>query len=202
MLPVTDNAESLKGLHLKIYEILCELLAGSSELRNGHFLSVQLVLLDNSALNGHTVVVPAGNKGYLEAAHGLVFVDKVLEHLVENVSHVDVTVGKGRAVVKHEKRLTLILLQRLSVQIDLLPIVIYTRLTLRQVSTHCKFCARQIKTILVICWHLLYSSSKKILLFNNDNVRRSVRRIYPQRDGSCPFSFYRKYFLLYIYRVP
>ena len=70
MLPVGHDAEALETLHLDINIMLRKVMAGGTELRNGHGLVVQLVLLDDGGLNGHAVVIPAGDIRGIIPAHG------------------------------------------------------------------------------------------------------------------------------------
>ena len=69
MLPVSADAETDKFLSLAVNIVLRKLMAGIAELGDRHFLAVELVLLDYRALNGHTVVVPAGNIGGIVSLH-------------------------------------------------------------------------------------------------------------------------------------
>ena len=99
-----------------------ELVAGGAEIRHAHGLVVELVLLDDGGLNGHAVVVPAGDIGGVVAPHGIAAGDEVLQGLVQGVAHVQGAVGEGRAVVEGEQGLALVLLQQLVVKVQLLPV--------------------------------------------------------------------------------
>ena len=92
MLPVTDERKTLELLHLRVDKALSELFASRTELGNAHLLAVDLVLLENSRLDRHTVVIPAGNVRDLMSGHRLILVDEVLYGLVECVTHVNITV--------------------------------------------------------------------------------------------------------------
>ncbi len=70
----------------------------------GHGFGLVAQFGHNFDLDGQAVAVPAGDVGRLKAAHGFIFDDKVLEDLVDNVAHVDIAVGIGRAVVKNVHR--------------------------------------------------------------------------------------------------
>ena len=50
--------------------------------------------------DGQAVAIPAGDVGGVEAGHCFVADDDILEDLVDDVAHVDIAVGVGRAVVK------------------------------------------------------------------------------------------------------
>ena len=134
--PVSRDAETDKLLALTVNEFLCKVMAGIAELGNGHFFAIQLVLLYDSALYRHTVVVPAGNIRNIVAAHGLGLVNKILKYFVERGAHVYVAVGKRGAVVKQELRPAFGALQHFMIQVRLLPVFQCFRLSLRQIRTH------------------------------------------------------------------
>ena len=90
--PVSDNAEPLKAFHLDFGILLGISMTGAAEVRSGHFLVIELLLLDDCAFNRHAVVVPAGNIGDIAAAHHIAAVDKVLQGLVQGVTHMDISV--------------------------------------------------------------------------------------------------------------
>ena len=138
MLPVAHNAQPLEAFALLVDEVLGKVLTGFPELGHGHIL-VQLLLrgLDGT-LDGQTVVVPAGDIGGIVAGHGVGADDKVLQGLVQGVTHVDVAVGEGRAVVQHEGGQLLVLFQHGIVQIHVLPGFQHPRLTGRQTGFHGK----------------------------------------------------------------
>ena len=138
MLPVAHDAHAAEALHLHIDVVLGKLLAGGTELRDAHLLAVELVLFDNGGLDGHTVVIPAGNVRGQVAAHGIAAGDKVLQRLIQRVAHVDVAVGKRRAVVQAEQRLALVLFQQLVVKVQLFPVCQHIRLALGQTGAHGK----------------------------------------------------------------
>ena len=121
---------------------------------------VQLVLLDDGRLDGHAVVIPTGNDGNAIAAHGLVLVDKVLEHLIECSTHVNIAIGERRTVVQNESGLVRVLRLQARIQIHILPVLEHFGLALRQICAHCERRAGQIQRTCVILSHdkqLLYS---------------------------------------------
>ena len=136
MLPVAHHAQALEALALLVDEILGELLAGVAEFGHGHVL-VQLLLggLDGP-LNGQAVVVPAGNIGGIAAHHGMGADDKVLQGLIQGVTHVDVAVAEGRAVVEHKGGEILVLFQHGLIEVLLLPAAEHTRLPGGQTRLH------------------------------------------------------------------
>ena len=145
MLPVADDAHALEALHLHVDIVLGKLVAGGAELRHAHLFAVQLVLLDDGGLYGHTVVVPAGDIGGIVAPHGIGAGDKILQRLIQGVAHVQIAVGEGRAVMEVEKRLALVLFQHHVVDVQLLPVIQHIRLALCQRSPHGKIGFREVE---------------------------------------------------------
>ena len=136
VLPVADDAQALEAFHLNADVLLGIGLAGAAEVRHAHGLVVQLLFLDDGGLNGHAVVIPAGDIGGVVAPHGVGAGDEVLDGLVQGVAHMDGTVGKGRAVVKVEAGLALVLLEHLVVDVQLLPALEHLRLPGGQPGAH------------------------------------------------------------------
>ena len=130
--------------------MLGKVMAGGAEVRNAHSLVVQLVLLDDGGLDGHTVVVPAGDIGGVVAPHGVGTGDEVLDGLVQGMAHVQRAVGERRAVVEVEEGLALILLEQLVVHVLLLPPGQHFRLPLGQARPHGEVGLRQIDGLVVV----------------------------------------------------
>ena len=144
ILPIADNTKALETLALNVNILVGVCFAGAAEIRNAHLLVVELLLFDNSAFNGHAMVIPAGDIGGVVAAHGVGTHDKVLDRLIQCVTHVDITVGEGRAVVEREAGLTLVLLEHFVIYIQLFPVLEHVRLALGKPGTHGKIGFRQI----------------------------------------------------------
>ena len=163
VVPVGHHAHALEALPLHVDIVVGELVAGGAEIRHAHGLVVELVLLDDGGLNGHAVVVPAGDIGGVVPAHGIAAVDEVLQGLVQGVAHVQGAVGEGRAVVEGEQGLALVLLQQLVVKVQLLPIAQHLRLPLGQARPHGKAGLRHIQRLFVL--HVLPPYTK--IVFEN-----------------------------------
>ena len=144
MLPIGHDAEALEALALDADVFFGVFMAGGAEIRHAHGLVVELLLLDDGRLDGHTMVIPAGDIGRPVAAHGVGAHDEILEGLVEGVAHVDVAVGEGRAVVQGETGLALVLLEHLMIDVLLLPAAEHFRLTLGQTGPHGKIGFREV----------------------------------------------------------
>ena len=153
VLPVGDNAHALEALHLAADVLLGVGLAGGAEIRYAHRLVVELLLLDDGGLDGHTVVVPAGDVGGVVAAHCVGAGNKVLEGLIQGVTHVNVAVGERRAVVQVEAGVTLVFLEHLVVDVKLFPVLEHFRLTLGKTGAHGEVGFRQVKSCVKILRH-------------------------------------------------
>ena len=138
VLPISQNAQADKLFPLNVHILLRKLMAGSAELRDRHLLAVDLVLFDDSRLNGHAVVVPSGHIRHAITGHCLVLIDKILQGLVHRSSHMDVSVGKGRSVVQNKQRLIRTVFQHGMIEINRFPIPEHLRFSLRQVRPHGK----------------------------------------------------------------
>ncbi len=134
--PVGDDAQTLEAAHLALNVGLSELCAGGTELGNGHGLAVELVFLDDGRLDGHAVVVPAGNVGGVVTLHGMGANNEVLQGLVEGVTHVDIAVGEGRAIVQNEGLLILVLFQHEVIDVLLFPVAQHTGFAVGQTCLH------------------------------------------------------------------
>ena len=134
--PVADDPQAAEALHLPVDVILGKLFTGRAELRDRHGLVVQLVFLDDGRLNGHAVVIPAGDIGGVISLHGPGPDDEVLQRFVEGVAHVDVAIGEGRAVVENEPGAVLVFLQELAIQVHFIPLLQHTRLPVGEARFH------------------------------------------------------------------
>ncbi len=185
MLPVGHDAKPFKALALTVHEVAGEVLAGGAEGRDGHGLVVELVLLDDGGLDGHTVVIPAGNVGRIVAAHGLGADDEVLEGLVQRVTHVDIAVGERRAVMQDELGLSGILFAQLGIDVDLVPGFQHARLTHRQSAAHGEIGLWGDDGGFVV--HGLYSFVGRIFFIN---IGGSLRLLKRQREPPLRYHSY------------
>ena len=174
MLPVAHHTHALEALALDVDIVVGELMAGGAEVRHAHGLVVQLVLLDDGGLDGHAMVIPAGNIGGVVAAHGVHAVDEVLQGLVQSVAHMQRAVGERRAVVQGEQGLALVLLQQLVVEVDLLPVLQHVRLALGQAGTHGKAALGHVQGLFV--FHVASPFIRNFLLKQNKKRLCLVKR--------------------------
>jgi hypothetical protein len=100
VLPVAEDAEALEGLALDVDELAGVGFRARADFGRGEVLG----FLHDFELDGQAVAIPAGDVGSVEAGHGLGLHDEVLEHFVQRGAHVDVAIGKGRAVMQDELR--------------------------------------------------------------------------------------------------
>ena len=193
MLPVGHDAHALEALALHVDIMVGKLMAGVAELRHAHGLAVELVLLDDGALDGHAVVVPAGNVRRVVPAHGIGADDDVLKCLVQRVAHVQVAVGERGTVVQGEAGLALILLQHLVVQIHLFPALEHLRLAHGQTRAHGEAGLRHVERLFVlhvlppilnICDRMTGSGQKKKPLSPSKRQRHNPLR-YHSRWPLC-----------------
>ena len=150
VLPVAEHADALEALHLDADVLVGILVAGGAEVGDAHGLAVELLLLDDSALDGHTVVVPAGDIGGVVAPHGIGAGDEVLDGLVQGVTHVQAAVGEGGAVVQGEAGLALVLLQQLVIEVHVVPALEHPRLPVGQTGPHGEVGLGQVDGLVVI----------------------------------------------------
>ena len=167
VLPVADDAHALEGVHLHAHIMLGKVMAGGAEVRNAHSLVVQLVLLDDGGLDGHTVVVPAGDVRGVVPAHGRRAVHKVLDALVERVAHVQRAVGERRAVVQGKAGLALVLFEQFVVKVEFLPVLQHIRLAHRKPAAHRK--ARLVHV-------------ERLFVFHNSSCKNKTPRALAQGD--------------------
>ena len=160
VLPVAHDAHALEALALHVDIVVGELVAGGAEVRHAHGLVVELVLLDDGALDGHAVVIPAGDIGGIVPAHGVAAGDEVLDGLVQRMAHVQRAVRERRAVVQAEAGLTVVLFQQLMVEVDLLPVLEHVRLALGQTRAHGEAGFRHVQ-----CLFVLHNASPFIVIF-------------------------------------
>ena len=173
VLPVGDDAKTLEAFHLDADVLFGVGFTGGAEVRNAHCLVVELLLLDDGRLDRHTVVIPAGDVGGVVTAHCVGAGDKVLDGLVQGVTHVDVAVGEGRAVMQVEAGLALVLLEHFVVYIQLFPVLEHLGLTCGETCTHGEICLRKVDGRVEILCHVLYSC---VICLSNKKSKGGVRR--------------------------
>ena len=158
MLPVAQNTEPLEAIHLTMNVLVGIGLAGGTEISYAHGLVVELLLLNDGALNGHTVVVPSGNIRHMVSAHHIAAVDEVLQGLVQGMAHMNVAIGEGRAIMQVEEGQAFALFQMLVIDVQFFPALQHVRLALRQTGAHGEIGFGQIKRgIIVFCHKYFYS---------------------------------------------
>ena len=108
---------------------------------------------DNFVFDRQSVTIPAGNKRRAFAKHRLRFDHEIFENLVERGPHVDIAVGKRRAVVQDEQFSILARLLDLSVKPRCLPRLQHFRLARGQVRLHRKIRAWQVERLFIILAH-------------------------------------------------
>ena len=156
VVPVAEDAEPLELLALDVDELLRVRAAAPDLLHGIHRAAhvdpglVEPELHVDLVLDGQTVAVEAGHVHGVEAEHRARLHHDVLQHLVEDVPHVDVAVRIGRPVVEDPRRTVSGRFAQPLVDPDLLPPREHLRLGLRQVRLHREGRFRQIQRGFVI----------------------------------------------------
>ena len=175
VIPVTDNAQTLKLGSLGVYVLQCELLALVAEVLVADLMSVQTKSGNCLTLDRQTVGVPARHIRRLEACHILVTHDEVLEDLVQCVTQMQIAVCIRRAIVENKERLALVFLHHCMVNILFLPLLQKFRLALWKTRAHRKIGLRKIDCLVVILRHVTVPSFlilDAVLFFESAPSRR------------------------------
>ena len=85
--------------------IVCELFTLGAELRSGNLAAIHAVSLDCLTLNRKAMGIPARNVRSLITHHIARTQNKILEDLIQCMTHMQIAVCIRRAVVQNEKRL-------------------------------------------------------------------------------------------------
>jgi hypothetical protein len=151
MIPVADDAQPLEFLALHVEPVPGIGAALFPERHHGRGIPKIRLRLAHGAVvflldlpfDRQAVAVPARHVIGIEAEHLLALGHHVLEDLVERMPDMDVAIGVGRAVMKHEFRPAAGSLAQPLVEGDLVPVLEDFRLALRQAGAHREFRLRQ-----------------------------------------------------------
>ena len=156
MLPVAEDAEALEFFPLDLDVARGVLAAAADLLERIHGAPhverrrVEPELLVHLVLDGQTVAVPAGHVDGIVAQHGARFDDEVLEHLVQEMPHVDMAVGVGRPVVEDPQGALGRGLANPAVDVRGLPVLEHLGLELGEIGLHREGRLRQVQRVFVI----------------------------------------------------
>ena len=100
VVPVARDAQAAELVALDADPLHRLGVAEVADLGVAHRGGLRAEVLHDLVLDRQAVAVPAGDVRAVEPAHRERADDEVLEHLVEQVPHVDLAVGVGRAVVE------------------------------------------------------------------------------------------------------
>ena len=150
MLPITQDAESLKLLTLNRVKLLRILPAEPADGQGIERLFLVAELLEDLMFDRKAMAIPPWHIRHLVARHRLRFDDDVFENLVQRVTDMNAAIGIGRAIVQDVQRTAFPRLLNLFVQLFLLPRGKEFRLPLRQVRLHRKIGFRQIECCFVV----------------------------------------------------
>ena len=188
MFPIAEDAEALELRALDVDEFSRKRLRPLP-----HFERRKAAgFFHHLVFDRQAVAIPARDKRRAETGHRFRFHDEVLEDLIESGAHVDVAVGKGRAVVQDKE------LRRraggldLLVEADLFPLPKYLRLTRGQPGLHRKIRFRKVEGLLVI---LAHRGAATLTFALGKATRRSAREIGleelpPNEPGDLARSFF------------
>ena len=133
MLPVAEHPQALE-----VGPLQCDLLGGIGAALGLHVVAAQAppVGLFDGVFDRQAMAVPAGHVLRVEAGQLPCLDDHVLQHLVDGMTHVDLPVGIGRAVVQDELGRVAAHVAQLLVQALFVPLLYPARLALGQVAAH------------------------------------------------------------------
>jgi hypothetical protein len=106
-------------------------------------------------LDRQAMTVPPGDIGSPVSFGRFVAEYDFLERLIQRVAQMEVSIGKGGAVMEEEKLSILVLLLDLAVQIDIFPVVYTGRFTLAEIRPHGEGSLRQFERIFIVFSHAL-----------------------------------------------
>src|SRR5882724_7352248 len=144
--PVAENAQSPKLIPLNLNilsSVLLRPLAHFERRKSPRFL-------DHFEFDWQTVAVPTGHERCPEAQHRATLHDQIFEDLIQGRAHMNVTVGKWRTIVEHEKWCVLSYFLNLAVETCVLPFSQNFRLPRNEVGLHRKIGLGQVQCLLVV----------------------------------------------------
>ncbi len=102
VLPFARDAQAAEAFPVDVHVLEREIPASPTDLDLAEVLRLVAEIAHHLVLDGQPVAVPAGDEGGVVTRHLLGLYDQILEHLVEGGAGVELAVGVGRTVVKHE----------------------------------------------------------------------------------------------------
>ncbi len=154
IIPVAQNTQTAETSLLKLNVLNSKLVAKLTNLsRRGLVKLGSTKLLFYLVLNGLTMAIPTRNIRHLIALHGPVAIDDVLRNLIHRVADMNRAICIRRAVMQNKLLVSLILLQRLLVDLVILPVLKPHGLRLGKAGTHRKTGLWQVHGLLVLVGH-------------------------------------------------
>ena len=121
-----------------------------ADLAFAEILFLLFQFLAHLMLDRQTVAIPSRNKGSVESLHALDLDDKILEHFVQCMAHMDVAVGIRRSVMENILGFTRRRLANPGVEVLSFPLFENLRLLMDEVRPHRKIRHRQVQCFLII----------------------------------------------------
>ena len=192
IVPVADHAQALELAALHVDPVVGEGAAVGAELADRDRVLVAPLLavgLLDLPLDGQPVAIPARHVDRVLAQHLLGADHDILEDLVQRRAEVEVAVGVGRAVVKHELGAPGGALPQAPVEADFLPARGHRRFALGQPRLHGEGGARHEDGIAVIDGHeLTWRRGRGEDSSASGGVRRArMARAVSQSSAICAF---------------
>ena len=154
VVPIAQHAQTTETGLLQLDVLYGELVAQLANLCGRGLVELRgPELLLDLMLDRLTMAVPAGHIRNLAALHGPVAVDHVLGDLIHRVADVNRAVGIRGAVVQDELLMPLVLLERLLVDLVVLPVLKPYRLGLGEAGSHGESGLGQVHGLLVLVGH-------------------------------------------------
>ena len=145
MIPITQNTEAFELAALDVDEFAGVFLRAAAHFgwrKTGR-------RFDHAKFDGQTMAIPPRNKRRAKSSHRTRLHHKIFKNLVERGSHVDITIGKRRAIMQQIKRRILTCLLDFLVKAIGFPFSKHLGFPLRKSCLHWKLGLRQVDRVFV-----------------------------------------------------
>ena len=153
--PVTQNHQAFEIVALTINLLSRVFTTMLAELAGADLLTDFANLSFNLQFDRQTMAVPTRNIRRIFTAQRLGLDDDVFQNLVNCVTDVNIAVRVRRAIMQNKFIPSCACFTDFAVQTNFFPARQHFRLTLCQISTHWKFCIRQVQCRFVLAFHFI-----------------------------------------------